>query len=569
MARFIIVLAALAVVGLTGSLALRAPRPVADFVVAIDTLRTIDPARVSWQDELQAVGALYEGLTRLDPSTLSPAPGVAAEWTLSDDGLRFEFRLRPEARWSSGQRVVAGDFRLAWLRVLDPRTEAQYAGLLFGIAGARAYYESRLNAAQGDDLPAERVGIEAPEDGRLLVTLAQPCPYFLELTSFATLAPVHPASVERDDPADGPARRWARRVWTRAENLICNGPFVLREWSFKDRLLLERSPSYWDRDAIELNTIELQICPDPTVALLSYETGGVDLVRTLEPNVSSALRRQAELGRRPDFHCGDRFATFFFRVNCSRPPLDDVELRRALALAIDRSALCESVLANGETPAYGYVPPAAAPLMTRAGADGREVRYEPVAGLGAGLSQSQREEQARACLARSRFVEQIATRPIEIAVAPDPPQQRRIAEAVQVMWERVLGIRVSLQLLERKVLNQRIATLEYDLARSDWYGDYLDPSTFLDMFTSGNGQNRTGWSCAAYDRLIAAAQVEADHARRYALLHQAEALLCVDELPILPIYFKRGGFLLRPEFTGLRDNVLDVFPIHFVRRAAR
>jgi ABC-type oligopeptide transport system substrate-binding subunit len=159
-----------------------------------------------------------------------------------------------------------------------------------------------------------------------------------------------------------------------------------------------------------------------------------------------------------------------------------------------------------------------------------------------------------------------ATRPIEITYAPHPDIQR-VAEAVQAMWESALGIRVELRVVEAKVLNSKINSLDYDVVRSNWFGDYLDPSTFLNMFRTHDGQNRTGWSHAEYGRLLAAAGGEADNARRFALFREAERILCAEELPIIPLYFRRGAFLLNPAFTGLNDNVRDILPIHRVRAA--
>ena len=549
---------------LLGWLAFAGRAPRADFVVASDELRTIDPQRVSLLDEIQVTQALFEGLTRLHPLTLQPEPAVAASWDFDAARSTYTFHLRPEARWSNGDPVLAEHFRAAWLRALDPHTEAQYASLLFVINGAEAYYRSCLNDDPGDDLPADRVGVDAPDGRTLRVHLANPCPYFLDLTSFPTLAPVHPPTLGRFALPDGREDRSRRHLWTRPENIVCNGAFVLERWDFKRRLLLRRNPHYWDRDSVGVETIEVSIV-SPNAALIGYEVGRIDLVRTLEPETAAVLFERLQAGQRDDFHVGDRFATYFFRVNCKRPPLDNPDLRKALSLAIDKPALCEHILGLGETPADTYVPRAALRLMPRQTADDRTVYYQPPAGLGAGLSYAQRVALAREHLRRSGF-DPLASRPIELAYAPEPPIQRRIAEAVQAMWEPALGIRVELRVLERKVLSEKIRNLDYDLARSDWYGDYLDPLTFLDLFTSASGQNRTGWENAEYDRLIAAAVREQDDARRFALLAEAERILCEQELPIVPLYFKRGNYLLRPTFTGVMDNVRDLLPIHRVQR---
>jgi oligopeptide transport system substrate-binding protein len=224
------------------------------------------------------------------------------------------------------------------------------------------------------------------------------------------------------------------------------------------------------------------------------------------------------------------------------------------------------VLRLGEQPAYTYVPLPALRLMPRTSPTGETVYYQPPGGLGANLSYEDRVALARECLRRSGFERIAASRPIEIAFPPEP-EQRLLAEAIQAMWESALGIPVVLRGLEGKVLSTRIRDLDYDVARSDWFGDYLDPSTFLGTFTTDSGQNRTGWSDAEYDRLITAAAAEPDDARRFALFRAAEQVLCEEELPIIPIFFRRGNYVLRPRFEGLHDNVRDLLQIHRARLA--
>ncbi|RMF72543.1 MAG: peptide ABC transporter substrate-binding protein, partial [Planctomycetota bacterium] len=447
-------------------------RPRADFVVATDALRTIDPQRVSWLDEIQVAAALFEGLTRLDPQTSQPVPGVAERWKWNATRDAVTFHLRADARWQTGDPVTAEDFRFAWLRALTPAVEAQYASLLFVIDGAEDYYRSRLNDDPSDDLAASDVGIDVIGDRTLRARLRGPCSYFLDLAAFPTFAPAHRPTLERWAFRDGRVLRATQHLWTRPANIVGNGAFVLREWSFKRRLVLRRNPHYWDADAIAADTIELDIITDPSSALIGYETGAIDLVRGLPLEIARVLADQTRRGLRDDFHIGDRFATFFFRVNCRRPPLDDARVRKALSLAIDRDALCEHVLGLGDSPALTYVPRGAIKLMPRTAPDGSTIYYQPPDGLGAALSYEERVRLARELLADAGFYRQSPERPIEISFASDQPQQRRIAEAIQVMWERELGIRVALRVLERKVLSQRIRQLDYDIVRSDWYGDY-------------------------------------------------------------------------------------------------
>lgn len=539
----------------------------ADFVVASDQLRLIDPHRVSFADEIQTAQSLFEGLTRLNDRTLAPEPAVAESWETDADGLVWTFRIRPGACWSNGEPVEADHFRVAWLRVLHPAAGAQYASLLFVLDGAERFYRTRLGdePRPASELPdAESVAVEVLDSRTLRLRLAAPCPALLELLTLPVFAPVYPPALEAFAFRGGRVLRETQHLLTRPENLVCNGPFVLRRWDFKQRLLLARNPHYWDRDAIDLETIEIYLSGDQNSGLIAYETGRVDLLRGLDGDVA---RRLAEAGAgRSDLRVGDRFATFFLRVNCRRAPLDNADLRKALSLAIDREAICRHLLGLGETPALTYIPRGALPLLERTADDGSPVGYRPPAGLGAGLDPAARLELAREHLKRSGFGSTQPARAIEIAYAPEPAAFRRVMEALQAGWERDLGLKIEARMLESKVLSERIRRLDYDLARSNWFGDYLDPAAFLEMFTTVSGQNRTGWSHAGYDERIAAALAARDPRERYAHFAEAEAILCEQGLPIIPIYHMRGNFLLRPGFTNLADSVRPTGLIHRVRR---
>jgi len=564
MLRSLLLVVLLPTAGLLAWLALRQPDSRADFVIASTEPRTLDPHRVSWLPEIELAAAMFEGLTRLNPETFEPEPAVASHWEKSADGRTYTFHLRETARWSTGEPVTAEDFRFAWLRVLDPRTEAQYASLLFVISGAEEYYRSRLNEEAGDDWPAEMVGIEVCDERKLRVRLTNSCPYFLELTSFVTLAPAHRPTLRRWAYRDGQVLRNTQHLWTRPGTIVTNGPFVLARWEFKRSIRLQYNPWYWDAATLGVRSIEAWIAGDPGAALIGYHTGRTDLVRWLDRPVAEVLQREQQAGERHDYYSGDRLATFFYRVNCRRPPLNNPDLRKALSLALDRRALCEHVLRLGERPAFTLVPPTVEHLMRAVESDGRVVCYRPPSGLGRDWTDEQRVAAARKYLLSSSFQPQAASRPLEIIFPPDA-EQRALAEAIQAMWEETLGIRVVLRTLEPKVLSTRIRDLDYDVARSDWFGDYLDPTTFLNLFTSDSGQNRTGWSNPCYDRLLAEAAGEDVAERRFELLTQAEQILVEEELPILPVFHRRGNYLLSPRFTGLKANVRDLLPIQRVR----
>lgn len=554
MARSLVAIVVVPAIALVAWLSTASRADRADLVVASDSLRVLDPQLVSWLDEIQVAATLFEGLTRLNPVTHRPEPALATHWDVSPDGLTWTFALRP-SNWSNGDSLTASDFAWSWLQVLDPRLASPYATLFFVIDGAEAYHTSRLDDAPNNDLPDSAVGVHVIEPLKLEIRLRNPCPYLLDLTSFPTWAPVHRATVEAAQTATG--RRDSR--WLRPERHVCNGAFRLSDWAFKQRLGLERNPAYWDSKNISLGSIEICMVSDANAALVAYETGRVDVVR----DVSAEAARGLLDAERADFQVGDRFATYFYRVNCTRAPLNNPRVRRALSLVIDREALCARITALGEQPALTLVPPAATELMARETHTG-VIRYPAIEGLGEGLSYAERCALARSALAEA--VQHPADlRPIEIAFAPTPPIHRRIAEAIQTMWQRELGIRVELRATERTVLNEQVRNLQYDVARGDWYGDYFDPATFLDIFHSGSGHNRTGWRDARYDHLLREATSAEDLRARYAAFAEAERLLCREELPILPLFFRRGGMLVRPGIDGLHGNLRDTAPLHRAR----
>lgn len=540
--------------------------PDADFVFATAAPRTIDPARVSWLDELTLAQMLFEGLTRHDPQRGAAQPAVAT-WTADAEGMRYRFVIRDEAKWSDGTPVTAEDFRFAWLRALDPAVEAPYAHLLFAIEGAEAYYVSRSDRYAANDLPAECVGVGCAGPRVLDVRLREPCPHFLDLTALPVMFPAPRALMERYAYRNGRALRSTRHLWTRPEHIVCNGPFVLTGWAFKHRLDMRRNVHYWNRNAIATETIEAAVIGDPTNGLIAYESGQIDLLRNISPDAASVLYARSMAGERDDLVVGDRFATFFLRLNCRRPPLDDPLVRKALSLAIDRRELCAHVLGLGETPADSLVPRHTAALLRAGDEAGRAAAYHSPEGFGADWPAAEREKRARALLTESAYGRDPRRRAIELSFAPAPAIQRRLAEAIQQMWERVLGLEVELRSQERKVLVAREGKLDYDVTRGDWYGDYLDPMTFLELFRTDSPQNRTGWSDAQFDALLDRAATQRDAHERYRLLAEAERILTMDGLPIIPLYYKRDCFLLNPAFTGVPNNARGVLPIHLVRRA--
>lgn len=505
--------------------------PPADLVILNGTEpETIDPAIITGQPEGRIALALFEGLTSNDPRDARPVPGVAERWALSADGTVYTFHLRP-CTWSNGDPLTAHDFAWSWQRALAPATASEYAYQLFYIDNAE-----KFNSGELTDF--SQVGVRVIDDHTLEVRLHSPTPFFLDLCAFPTLYPVHRPSVER----------WPED-WIKPEHLVCNGPYIAASWRINDKLRLRRNPRYWNAPHVPLEAIDILPVGSPATALNLYLTGAADLIwdKGLIPTYLLDDLRQ-----RPDCHTFGYLGSYFYRFNVTRPPFDNPLVRRALTLAVDRERIVQRITKGGELPATHFVPP---------GIPG----YQSPAGLG------HDPERARALLAEAGFPGGKGFPRFKLlfnkAGGGAASVNEQIAIEIREMWRQQLGIGCDLENQEWKVYLNSMSALEYDVCRSSWIGDYNDPNTFLDMFVTGGGNNRTGWSHARYDELIRAAGRELDPRRRMVILAEAETLLCREELPILPIYFYVGiNFYDPAKWEGIYPNVLDVHPLQAIRR---
>jgi oligopeptide transport system substrate-binding protein len=486
---------------------------------------TIDPGILAGQADGRVGLALFEGLTRYNPTNATPMPGVAERWEISPDGRTYTFYLRKAAVWSTGERITASDFVYSWLRVLKPETGAASPGHLFYIRGAREYHE------QGGD--PGRVGIQAVDDHTFRVLLIEPAPFFLDLCAYPTFAVVPRAAIEKHGDR-----------WLMHRPLPVSGAYQLEYWRLNDKIRLRKNPQYWDAKNTSSEIVDLIPCASPTTALNLYQTGAADIVWDKELIPSDLLD---VLVQRPDFHRYDYLATYFFRFNVTRKPFDDARVRRALAMAIDKQRLVEKITRAGEKVASHQVPPGVADYTSPPGLD-----YNP--------------DGARRLLAEAGYPGGAGFPPCQY-VYNTQKSHEKIAVELQDMWRKTLGIKVDLRALEWKVFLAEQKQVNFDLSRSSWIGDYNDANTFLDMFTSGNDNNRTGWRNERYDDLLRRANAELDKHRRRALLQEAEGLLIREEAPIVPLYFYQGlEYFDKNKIEGIFPNILAEHPIRAIRR---
>jgi oligopeptide transport system substrate-binding protein len=628
--------AALLLVGLTFS---RSVDPPADLRFNNQTEpKTLDPQLMTGQPEMRLADALFEGLARRDAQTMRPVPGVAETWEISPDGTRYTFHLRANARWTDGHPVTAQDFVYAWRRLLDPTIASEYAYIIFPVRGAAAFNTFDAHAAalettiarelsgfikehpSGTDgrewqrflskysvhdplrsekdpvlreliarhsgsiaarelewmrheLPAISArlrqaaadarahfgvdsGVFAADDRTLVVELRAPTPYFLEIASYYPAMPLPRWAVEkhRDD-------------WFLPGRIVTNGPFTLKRWLVNDHIRLERSESYWGKDEVRTRTVDVLASDNDTTAMNLYLTHAIDWDPEMYPHELGS-----ELRKRPDFILTQSLSVYFYRINTTRPPFDDRRVRKALNFAIDRKPIVEKVLGLGQIAATTLVPPGLPGYESPAS----EIRFDP--------------ERARAMLAEAGHAGGAGLS--EIGILYNTSQgHKAIAEFVADQLRKNLGIRANAYNQEWQSYLETSRSLDYDISRFGWVGDYADPNTFLDMFVTNGGQNQTGFSSDLYDGLLAAAgnvstvledpellaglknpgEIRAlvESARRAApaeklaalaklrlrILSEAESVLVNDELPIIPLYFYVHANFVSPKLRGFYSTL--------------
>jgi oligopeptide transport system substrate-binding protein len=488
---------------------------------------TLDPALITGQPEGRVVNALFEGLTTFDRAG-RPAPGVAESWTVSPDGLTYTFRLRPDARWSDGSPVTARDFVESWKRTLTPETGAAYNYQLFPLKNAKAFADGKIS-------DFSEVGARALDDRTLEVRLEHPTPYFLDLCATPPLQPV-PTGVIAKQGDD----------WVKPGRIVSNGAYTLADWRINDRIRLKKSPFYWDRAHVALETIDVLPIADPDAAFNFYASGEADLTadKGLVP-----IALIDNLRTRTDYHAAAFLGTYFLRFNCKQGPFTDPRVRLAFSLAVDKQRIVKKITRAGEQPAGSLVPPGLPGYTSPEG-----LPYDP--------------EAARRLLAEAGYPNGRGFPLVRYLFSGkgSGAADEKIAVELQSMWRDTLGVTVNLTRQEWKVYLNSMNSLDYDICRSSWVGDYPDPNTFLDLFLTGGGNNRTGWSDPAYDALIADAASEPDPAKRLALLAQAEHLLIAKQAVICPLYFYVGIQLYDPKkVSGIEPNVLDEHPLRLMK----
>jgi oligopeptide transport system substrate-binding protein len=480
---------------------------------------SLDPQKARADEAQRVLRDICEGLTTLDRSG-GVAPGIAARWEVSSDGKTYTFHLRHDAKWSSGQPVVAADFVAGLRRLVDPDTASQYAEVVDVIVNAGDIVAGHK--------PPESLGVSAPDPDTVIVSLSSPAPYLPALLSHPSTCPVDPVALVND-----------KEAYARPGNLPSDGPFILSQWVHGSYIHLTRNRNYWNDAATRLDGVKYLITTDENAELTLYRADQLDVTDVIPRAQYEWIRSHLA----DQLHIAPQLGVYFYGFNLQRAPFNsDAKVRRALALVIDREKLAQLVLRSGELPAYGWVPPGVAD-------------YAPQSPDYRSQSSAQRLAEARKLYAAAGYS---SANPLRFELRYNTEEiHTELAIAIASMWQQALGAQVTLRGEEFRSLMQDIDRGDVQMFRSSWIGDYNDAYTFAQYFKSNFGVNLTHYHNPAYDDLLNRAAVEVDPAKRRALLEQAEQVMLQDQ-PVIPIYFYVSKHLVKPRVTGWYSDIMNV-----------
>jgi len=488
----------------------------------------IDPQVVNGLVEHQIIVALFESLVAEDPHDLHPIPGQAERWEISADGLVYTFHLRPNLKWSHGAPLTAADFVQSYQRMLSPALASEYSYLLWYVVGAEEYNKGTL-------LDFSAVGFQAPDERTLIVTLKSPTPFLLKIiASHYAWMPVPIKEIAKHGPL-----LERRSPWTRPGKMVSNGPFRLKSWSPNEKIAVERNPFYWDAATVKLDGIEFFPIEDDGTEERMFRTGQIHQTLNLPVGKIDTYRR--------DFpkllHIEPYLGVSYYVFNVTRPPFNDVRVRRAMALAIDRESLVRQVLRGDQQPAYSLSYPGTAGYFPRARLTGSY-------------------DDARRLLAEAGFPGGAGFPSTEL-LYNSSSNNRILAEAIQQMWQQNLGLDIHLLNQEWKVYRDTMRTHNFTLGRAGWIADYVDPHVFLEIWITGNGNNDGQYPNPAYDQLFQQALIAKTEAERYEIYQKMDEILMVD-CPMIPIYHYTKIFAQSPKVKGSYPTLLDHHPYKYL-----
>lgn len=496
----------------------------------LDAIKSIDPQILSSVEDSDAARSIFEGLYNEDGDG-KLVPAVATGYDLSDDKMTYTFHLRPEAKWSNGDPVTAGDFVYGWRRLADPKTASEYA-----------YYLELMQVVNASDIiagkkPIEDLGVKAVDDHTFEVKLTTPLSYFPKMTTHTSVFPVPQKVVEKFGAK-----------WTDPENVVGNGAYTLAEHVLGEKIVFKRNPLYWDNAHTVIETATGLTINDNSIALTRYKAGELDRVQ-IPPGEYPKLKAEF-----PDQAISTPYAcSYIYELNLDEKKgpeaLKDVRVRKALAYAVDRDVVVDKILQGGQTAAYSWTPP------STAGFTMPDIDYSH-------WTQAERVEKAKALLAEAGYG---ADKPLKLQLNYNTDEgHKKIAIAVQQFWKKV-GVDLTLNNMEWKVHTDKMLNQDFEVARYAWCADYNEPSTFLNVFLSNSGNNDGKYNSPDYDAALKDAVTSADPQADYT---KAEQILAAD-MPIIPIYHYAKVDMIRPDIKGLpQHNVMQTWYAKDIYRVA-
>ena len=479
-----------------------------------------DPIRDTQTGEV--VSHMFEGLTCWDQGKI--VNGQAASIDCSEDGLVYTITLRDDARWSDGQPVTAQDFYYSWMRELEAETAAKYVANLYIIKNASAY--------NSGECAAEEVGIEVIDEKTLAVTMEAPVSYFEELLAFKAYLPV------RQDIVEQYGDTWSQNP----ETCIGNGPFKMVEYIPSEKMVLTKSDTYYNAEEMEITDLEVRFITDASVELMSYQTGEIQVA--IKPSADTCAQYGGEA------MIISKLSTMWLVPNCEDEVLQDVNVRKALSLAIDRQLICDTILKGGETPAYTIVPSGV---------------LDPTTGQSFGATPGFQEnvEEAKELLAAAGYPDGQGF-PVITYGTSSGTEFEEVAQTILAMWKANLGIDASIEIEDSSAFIAHRGEGYFDVARYTMAGTYADPVASLSLYISDGNANDSNYNNPAYDEKLAAARSAVTAEEKYALYHELDQML-LDDMAVIPLYYPSIKYLIKPEIQGVGVNYLGMLEFKSAR----
>lgn len=481
---------------------------------------SLDPHKVESDVEFNIISDFFDGLVSIDNDG-SVRPRLATSWENTDNTV-WTFHLRPGLKWSNGDPITAGDVVSSWRRLVDPHTASPYESYLGNMHVANAV------EIAGGKLPAERLGVEAPDAQTVRITLTQPTAYFLQMLAHPSLVPIEQKSLEKYGDK-----------WTQSGNMVTSGAFTLGQWVVNERLVGVRNPQYWDDKHTAINQVTYLTISSETADVNRYKAGEIDITNTLPQTLFASL--QKELGAQ--VHVAPKLATYYYEFNTRKAPFNDPRVRQALNMALDKDIIATKVMGQGQLPAW---------LESQEQIGGVTLRKPAYAAW----PREQRINEAKKLLAQAGFGPE---HPLSFSLLYNTMEtHQRIAVAASSMWRKNLGVEATLRNQEWKTMLDTMHHGDFDLVRYAWIADYQDASTFLNNFRTGDSENTSHYSNPEYDEALKNAARAATVVERGKFYQQAEDLLARD-VPAIPVYHYVGAKLVKPYIGGF-----DMTPLGYV-----